>query len=142
VPLAAVPERRTPCTTRWCAQWWTGRVKESIITTAEPPGPESRAVRWIAGIVLSLLVLVLVALLAAVGFLALYNIPSNAPGMAAKAVCSAAFVAGRDEPAEALLEEALARSSSRHCATQAGSRAAGKASTTGVSMASPTSANR
>lgn len=67
--------------------------------------------QWIVGILLTLLVIVLIAIMAAVGFLAFYNIPSNAPGMAAKAVCSAAFVAGRDEPAEALLEEDLAGAS-------------------------------
>ena len=67
--------------------------------------------QWTVGVLLTLLVVVLMVLLAAVAFLAFYNIPSNAPGMAAKAVCSAAFVAGRDDPADVLLEEELAGAS-------------------------------
>ena len=61
--------------------------------------------RWIAGIGLVLLTVVLLVLLVAVSFLAFYNIPSNGAAMAAKAVCSAKFVAGRDGSADVLFDE-------------------------------------
>lgn len=48
-------------------------------------------------------VLLLVALL--IGLLVYFNIPSNAAGLAAKAVCSAAFVAGREPDAEELMAD-------------------------------------
>lgn len=68
---------------------------------------ESVLGKWIAGIVLTLLVLIMVVLIIAISFLSYYNIPSNGAGMAAKAVCSGRFVAGRDAPANTLFEEDL-----------------------------------
>jgi hypothetical protein len=47
-----------------------------------------RAVRWVGGLVLGMVMFV-------VGALAYLGIPQNAAGMAAKGICSAAFVAGR-----------------------------------------------
>ena len=61
--------------------------------------------QWIAGAFLALFVLVLTGLILVVAFLAFYNIPSNGAGMAAKAVCSAAFVAGRGTDADQLMEQ-------------------------------------
>ena len=58
-----------------------------------------RAVRLVGGVVLGLVVLV-------VGALAYLGIPQNAAGMAAKGICSAAFVAGRPV-ANLMAEEVL-----------------------------------
>jgi CubicO group peptidase (beta-lactamase class C family) len=52
-----------------------------------------------------LLVVVLLLLALLIGLLVFFNIPANAAGMAAKAVCSAAFVAGREPDAEALFAD-------------------------------------
>ena len=51
---------------------------------------------WVKRVVLGALGLVLVVLVAAVGFLLYKQIPQNLSGWAAKAVCSGVFVAGRD----------------------------------------------
>jgi hypothetical protein len=51
---------------------------------------------WVKRIVLGALALVLVLLVGAIGFLLYMQIPLNASGWAAKAVCSGAWVAGRD----------------------------------------------
>ncbi len=59
--------------------------------------PLRRALLWLG----SLLVLLLGAVVA---FLLWFHIPSNAAGMAAKSVCSAALVAGREGTAEELME--------------------------------------
>lgn len=67
---------------------------------------------WGRRLLLALL-LVLVLLLAVVGvLLAYFNIPGNAAGMAAKSVCSAAFVAGRSPDAATLMEQDVLPASS------------------------------
>ena len=63
-----------------------GCLKEATIDTAAQH-KESTLAKWVAGILLTLLVLVMVILILAVTFLSHYNIPSNGAGMAAKAVC-------------------------------------------------------
>ncbi len=62
-------------------------------------------VGWIVGILVVLTGLIFVVALVAVGFLTYYHIPSNGSGMAAKAVCSAAFVAGREHDAEQIMAD-------------------------------------
>lgn len=65
----------------------------------------TRRRRWLRGTLLTLLALVLLILAVAVGVLLYFNIPSNAAGLAAKSVCSAAFVAGREADAATLMEQ-------------------------------------
>lgn len=61
----------------------------------------------------------MVVLILAITFLSHYNIPSNGAGMAAKAVCSARFVAGREDSAEQLLADDLAGASPAFAAVSA-----------------------
>jgi CubicO group peptidase (beta-lactamase class C family) len=61
--------------------------------------------KWVKRILLTLVGLVVVLLAVVVGALLWLNIPSNASGMAAKSVCSAAFVAGRPADAATLMEQ-------------------------------------
>ena len=58
------------------------------------------------GVVLGLaLALVVVLVMVAFGYLISVGIPQNAAGMAAKSVCSAAFVAGRPADAGTLMDQ-------------------------------------
>lgn len=77
---------------------------DSTTPTTSTVPPKKRR-RWLRGILLTLLALLLVILLVAVGVLLYFNIPSNAAGLAAKSVCSAAFVAGREPEAATLMEQ-------------------------------------
>lgn len=61
-------------------------------------------VKWVKRILITLGVLVVLLLLAVAGILWYLQIPTTAPGMAAKAVCSATFVAGRPAEADVLME--------------------------------------
>ena len=77
-------------------------------TTAAPTPPQKKRAgvgRWIARILIALLVLVVLLIAVIIGALLYFHIPSNASGMAAKSICSAAFVAGRDEDATTLMEQ-------------------------------------
>lgn len=80
----------------------------SETTTAAPTPPQKKRAgvgRWIARILIALLVLVVLLIAVIIGALLYFHIPSNASGMAAKSICSAAFVAGRDEDATTLMEQ-------------------------------------
>ena len=59
--------------------------------------------RWVKRILAGIGVLVLVLLVAAIGILLWFHIPSNAAGVVAQTVCSAKYVAGRDLPTEELV---------------------------------------
>lgn len=59
--------------------------------------------RWVKRILAGIGVLVLVLLVAAIGVLLWFHIPSNAAGVVAQTVCSAKYVAGRDLPTEELV---------------------------------------
>lgn len=65
----------------------------------------SITVKWVKRILLTLVGLVVVLFAVVIGALLWLNIPSNASGMAAKSVCSAAFVAGRPADAAILMEQ-------------------------------------
>ena len=56
----------------------------------------ARASTWAVRVVVGALVIILVLVVAAVGYLLGLKVPQSASGMAAKAVCSGVFVAGRD----------------------------------------------
>jgi len=62
-------------------------------------------VRWVKRILAGIGVLVLVLLVAAVGVLLWFHIPSNAAGVVAQTVCSAKYVAGRDLPTDELVAQ-------------------------------------
>ena len=62
-------------------------------------------VKWVKRILITLGVLVLVLILAVVGILWYLKIPTTGAAMAAKAVCSAAFVAGRPADVDTLMEQ-------------------------------------
>ena len=64
-----------------------------------------RGVKWVKRIVLTVLVLFGLLIVVVVGALLWFHIPSNAAGMAAKAVCSARFVAGREADASTLMDQ-------------------------------------
>jgi CubicO group peptidase (beta-lactamase class C family) len=66
---------------------------------------EEERVAAVKKVLVGLLVVVFVLVALLIGLLVFFNIPSNAAGMAAKAVCSAAFVAGREPDADALMAE-------------------------------------
>lgn len=74
-------------------------------TVQHPESSKGSAGRWVKRILLSVLVVLLLVVAAVVGGLLYFNIPSNASGLAAKSVCSAAFVAGRGLDAEELMEQ-------------------------------------
>ncbi len=61
-----------------------------------------KVLKWL---VLTLAAVVVVILVAAIGFLMWFHIPQNASGMAAQTVCAAKFVAGRDQSAEELMQQ-------------------------------------
>ncbi|MGD9956348.1 MAG: serine hydrolase domain-containing protein [Candidatus Nanopelagicales bacterium] len=61
--------------------------------------------RWVKRILAGLGILVLVLLVAAIGVLLWFHIPSNAAGVVAQTVCSAKYVAGRDLPTEELVAQ-------------------------------------
>lgn len=61
--------------------------------------------KWVKRILLAVVALVGLLLVVVIGALLWFHIPSNAAGMAAKAVCSAKFVAGRDADAATLMEQ-------------------------------------
>jgi len=65
-------------------------------------------VRWFKRILIGLGVLVLVVLVAAVGVLMWFHIPSNAAGVVAQTVCSAKYVSGRDLPTDAIVASDVA----------------------------------
>ncbi len=93
--------------TRWPS---LGRMPTDAPDEHDPLDPDarprrSRGRRLLRRVVLGLLALLGVVLVAAVGFLLWFHIPSNAAGLAAKSVCSAAFVAGRDGSASELMEQ-------------------------------------
>ena len=60
---------------------------------------------WVKPFAVGLLVVFALLLAAAVGTLLYFHIPSNAAGLAAKGVCSAAFVAGRDPSSDELMDQ-------------------------------------
>jgi len=62
-------------------------------------------VRWVKRILIAIAVLVGVLLIAAVGVLWWFHIPSNAAGVVAQTVCSAKYVAGRDLPTDELVAQ-------------------------------------
>lgn len=62
-------------------------------------------------ILFGLLGLVLLLLVVVLGVALYFNIPNNGAGMAAKAVCSAHFVAGRDDPVDKLFDDDVAGAS-------------------------------
>lgn len=59
--------------------------------------------RWVKRILIGIAVLVGVLLVAVVGALMWFHIPSNAAGVVAQTVCGAKYVAGRDLPTDALV---------------------------------------
>jgi CubicO group peptidase (beta-lactamase class C family) len=61
--------------------------------------------RWVARAAVAALLLVAVVLATAVGALLYLHIPSNASGMAAESVCSAAFMGGRQGDAKTLMKQ-------------------------------------
>ena len=61
--------------------------------------------RWVKRILIAIAVLVGVLLIAAVGVLWWFHIPSNAAGVVAQTVCSAKYVAGRDLPTDELVAQ-------------------------------------
>src|SRR5674476_211602 len=63
----------------------------------------TKAIGWFKRTMLLLLGLLIALLMVAVGGLMYFHIPQNAAGMAAKGICSAAFVAGR--PAQDLMAQ-------------------------------------
>jgi len=73
--------------------------------TVEKGIPKRRPRRWLRRLLLTLLAVVLLLVAAIIGVMLYFDIPSNAAGMAAKSVCSAAFVAGRDPDAATLMEQ-------------------------------------
>ena len=64
--------------------------------------------RWVKRILAGIGVLVLLVLVAAIGFLWWFHIPSNAAGVVAQTVCGAKFVAGRDLPTADLVTSDVA----------------------------------
>ncbi len=62
-------------------------------------------VKWVKRILITLGVLVLLLILAVVGILWYLKIPTTGAAMAAKAVCSATFVAGRPAEVDTLMEQ-------------------------------------
>jgi CubicO group peptidase (beta-lactamase class C family) len=62
-------------------------------------------VKWVKRILIGLGIIVGLLLVAVIGILWWLRLPSTAAGMAAKAVCSASFVAGRPADAQALMEQ-------------------------------------
>ena len=75
---------------RAAIQGWRTRTVDCRESTMASAGT------WVKRVVLGALGLVLVVIVAAVGFLLYKQIPQNLSGWAAKAVCSGVFVAGRD----------------------------------------------
>ncbi len=71
-------------------------------TVAAPPRPRRR---WLRRLLVTLLVVVALLVAVVVAVVMWFDIPSNAAGMAAKSVCSAAFVAGRGTDAPTLMEQ-------------------------------------
>lgn len=65
----------------------------------------SSAGRWVKRVALTLLAILVTVLILAIAGLLYLRIPQNAASMAAKSVCSAHFVAGRDASAEELMEQ-------------------------------------
>ena len=59
--------------------------------------------KWVKRILIGIAALVGVLLVAAVGVLWWFHIPSNAAGVVAQTVCSAAYVSGRDLPTDQLV---------------------------------------
>ena len=59
--------------------------------------------RWVKRILIGIAVLVGVLLIAVVGALMWFHIPSNAAGVVAQTVCGAKYVAGRDLPTDQLV---------------------------------------
>ena len=59
--------------------------------------------RWVKRIAIAVAALLGVLILAAVGVLLWFHIPSNAAGVVAQTVCSARFVSGRDLPTDQLV---------------------------------------
>jgi CubicO group peptidase (beta-lactamase class C family) len=65
-------------------------------------------VRWVKRILVGIGVVVVVLLVAAIGVLFWFHIPSNAAGVVAQTVCSAKYVAGRDLPTDELVKSDVA----------------------------------
>lgn len=63
--------------------------------------------KWLKRTILTIVSVIVLLFVVAVGLLLYYNIPSNGAGMAAKAVCSATFVAGRDNGQDVFAEDVL-----------------------------------
>lgn len=62
---------------------------------------------WVKRISLTIVIIILVLILLLVGALLYFHIPSNGAGMAAKGVCSATFVAGRNDGQDTFTEDIL-----------------------------------
>lgn len=71
---------------------------DSLVRGAPASRPVKKLLAWVFGILLFLLAVVIGALL-------WFHIPSNAAGISAKSVCSAYFVAGRDQDGRDLFAE-------------------------------------
>ena len=59
--------------------------------------------RWVKRIAIAVAALLGVLIVAAVGVLLWFHIPSNAAGVVAQTVCSAKYVSGRDLPTDQLV---------------------------------------
>lgn len=76
-----------------------------VATTATNEPKKSGAGSWIKRILLGLLILLLVLIAVVIGFVLYFNIPGNGSAMAAKSICSAAFVADRDPQTNDLMAQ-------------------------------------
>lgn len=63
--------------------------------------------KWLKRTLVTIVSVIVLLFLVAVGFLLYFHIPGNGSGMAAKAVCSATFVAGRDSGQDVFAEDVL-----------------------------------
>lgn len=73
--------------------------------TAAGVAEEEKRGRGLRRALIALTVVLVLLVAAVVGVLLFFNIPGNAAGLAAKSVCSAAFVAGRPADAATLMEQ-------------------------------------
>lgn len=84
----------------------TNDTTQTQVGEAPPAGESSSSAgRWIKRILLTLLAIIVVLLVLVIAALLYLRIPQNAASMAAKSVCSAHFVAGRDASADELMEQ-------------------------------------
>jgi CubicO group peptidase (beta-lactamase class C family) len=74
-----------------------------MATPTDAAAPPRR--RWLRRLLVAVLVVVLLVVAVVVAVVLWFNVPSNAAGMAAKSVCSAAFVAGRGTDAKTLMQQ-------------------------------------